>query len=197
MTRFLHRLRGTIGTGLTWALGWAVGGLLIGVTSLVTPWLPWDAFFAVFDAPLPALAVPGFVGGVIFASVLGVAARHRRLADLSLLQFAAWGALGGLLLACVPAASAAVGFLTVGDSEPGIGKLTAMIAGPLMLLSSLSASLSLLLARRAERRDAARVRDGDVDGVVGAAVRELRDGASWPAAPGSTPQEDAVRERSR
>ena len=78
MGSWLRRLRGAIGMGVTWAVGWALFGVTIGVLSILTPWLPWGLFFAVFDAPLPALAVPGFVGGTIFSLVLGVAGRRRR-----------------------------------------------------------------------------------------------------------------------
>ncbi len=99
---WLRRLRGVVGMGVIWAVGWAVAGLLVGVASRLLPWLPWDAFFAIFDAPLPALAVPGFMGGMLFAGVLMVVGRRRRFEELSLLRFTAWGAVGGLLLALVP-----------------------------------------------------------------------------------------------
>src|SRR5689334_13739209 len=101
--RWVRRVRGAVGMGLTWAIGWAIAGLLIGVSSKLLPGLPWDAFFAVFDAPLPALAVPGFVGGVLFSVVLALVGRHRRFNELSLPRFVAWGAVGGLLLSLVPA----------------------------------------------------------------------------------------------
>ena len=90
MKKWLRRLRGAVGMGLTWAVGWAITGVLVGVASLLLPNLPWDAFFAVFDAPLPALAIPGFVGGAIFSMVLGVVGRRRRFHELSLPRFAAW-----------------------------------------------------------------------------------------------------------
>ncbi len=77
MKKWLRRIRGAVGMGLTWAAGWALFGLLIGVTSILLPWLPWELFFDVFDAPLPALAIPGFVGGVLFSRVLGIAGRRR------------------------------------------------------------------------------------------------------------------------
>ncbi|HEX9164509.1 MAG TPA: hypothetical protein VF862_01260, partial [Gemmatimonadales bacterium] len=109
MNPWVRRFRGAVGMGLTWALGWAVVGLGIGVASLLLPGLPWHRFFDVFDAPLPALAVPGFVGGALFSLVLGVAGRHRRFEQLSVPRFAAWGALGGVLLSLVPAAMVAVG----------------------------------------------------------------------------------------
>ena len=150
----LRRLRGIIGTGLTWAVAWAIGGILIGVASNILTFLPWDAFFKVFDAPLPALAVPGFVGGVLFSIVLGIAAHHRRFNELSLSRFALLGALGGLLLSLVPAAMVTVGLATIGEGALGLWQLTAIIAVPLMLMSAASASGSLVLARMAEGREA-------------------------------------------
>jgi len=135
--------------GITWAIGWALFGLLIGVTSKLTPILPWDAFFEVFDAPLPALAVPGFFGGALFSLVLGLAARRRRFEELSVPRTAAWGALGGLLLSLVPATMVGVGLANLGGGDKmGLWQLTAVIAGPLVLLSALSAALTLMLAKR-------------------------------------------------
>ena len=102
MQKWLRRIRGSIGMGLTWAAGWAIFGVMIGVVSTITPFLPWDSFFEVFDAPLPALAVPGFFGGILFSIVLGIAGRDRKFDELSIKRFAAWGAVGGLLLALLP-----------------------------------------------------------------------------------------------
>jgi hypothetical protein len=146
-TQWLRRIRGTVGMGLTWAVGWALFGLLIGVASILLPGLPWDVFFSVFDAPLPALAVPGFVGGALFSLVLGIAGRRRRFDELSLPRFAAWGALGGLLLSLVPAAMVIVGLATL-RPDLALWPSTAMIAVPLTLLGAASAAGSLLLARR-------------------------------------------------
>jgi hypothetical protein len=132
--------------GLTWAVGWTLTGVLIGVGSVLLPGLPWDVFFDVFDAPLPALAIPGFVGGALFSIVLGIAGRNRSFDELSIPRFAAWGAIGGLLLSVLPAAMVALGLATItGGVGPWVG--TAVIAGPLALLSAASASGSLALAR--------------------------------------------------
>ena len=155
MAGWLRRIRGAIGMGLVWAGGWAVVGLAIGVASVLVPGLPWDRFFEVFDAPLPALGVPGFFGGVLFSVVLGVAGRRRRFDQLSLPRFAAWGALGGVLLALLPAALVAVGLATLGSPEVTVWQLTVPIIAPLALLSSASAAAALTLARRAERRELA------------------------------------------
>ncbi len=136
--------------GLSWAILWVLVGLTIGVASKLLPQLPWHYFFDVFDAPLPAMAWPGFVGGALFSVVLATAGRHRRFDELSLPRFVAWGALGGLLLSLVPAAMVAVGLAHISPSSPGPWWLTGVIAVPLTLLSAASAAVSLLLARRAE-----------------------------------------------
>ena len=153
MRKLLRRARGAVGMGLTWAAGWAVAGILIGVMSRLTPSLPWDAFFDVFDAPLPALAVPGFVGGVLFSLVLGIAGRRRRFDELSVAKFAAWGAVGGVLLSLVPDALVAMGLATI-YPESGLApwRLTGMIILPLTAMSAVSAAASLMLARSGQAK---------------------------------------------
>lgn len=153
MSKWLRRVRGAAGIGLTWAAAWAVAGVLIGVASNLLPFLPWHAFFEVFDAPLPALAIPGFFGGALFSVVLGIAGRHRTFDELSVPRFAAWGALGGLMLSLLPNALVAVGLADLGSADASLWKATAVIAGPFILLSALSASGSLILARRAHNRE--------------------------------------------
>jgi drug/metabolite transporter (DMT)-like permease len=150
--QWVRRLRGAISMGLTWAFGWACIGLLIGVSSRLFPGAIWDRFFEVFDAPLPAMGVPGFIGGAMFSLVLGVAARRRRFDELSIRRVALWGALGGLLVGLVPAAMVAVGLATLDATGAGLLRLTAVITVPLVALSSASASATFLLARRASNR---------------------------------------------
>jgi hypothetical protein len=154
MNQWLKRIRGALGMGLTWALGWAVAGLLIGGASVLLPGLPWDSFFRVFDAPLPALAVPGFFGGAVFSIVLGVAGRRRRFAELSVGRVALWGAIGGFVLSLIPAGMVLVGLATL-RPDLSLWKSTAVICGPLTLMSGLSATASLLLARKAQGRELA------------------------------------------
>jgi hypothetical protein len=148
--KWLRRIRGAVGMGVTWALGWAVAGILIGASSLILPFLPWETFFQVFDAPLPALGLPGFFAGVFFSIVLGIAARRRRFHELSLPAFAGWGAVGGLLLTLFPAALVALGLAT---PNPGANlvRTLAVVGGPFMLLGAASAAATLIVARRAER----------------------------------------------
>ena len=152
MTSWMRRIRGALGMGLSWALAWAIGGLVIGAASLV---LPLDWFLEVFDAPLPALALPGFIAGALFSLVLGVAARTRRFSELSMPRFALWGVLGGVLLTLFPIALMTLGLGTPGPKFwPGI----AVAAGPLILFSAGSAAATLAIARRGENRAA-------IDGV--------------------------------
>ena len=151
MRNWARRIRAAAGMGVIWAVIWAVAGIGIGVTSKLLPGLPLDWFFNVFDAPLPALAVPGFIGGILFSVVLGVAGRRRRFEDLSLPRFAAWGALGGLLVTLFPLAMAAVGLATLSPTFR-LWPTVAVAGVPMMLLSAVSATVSLVLARKAEAR---------------------------------------------
>jgi hypothetical protein len=175
MKNWMRRIRGAIGMGLTWAAGWAFFGVLLGVTSRLLPGLPWDSFFEVFDAPLPALAVPGFFGGVIFSIVLGIVAHDRKFNELSIPRFAVWGAVGGLLLSLLPAAMVGVGLASLGREGLGLWELTAVIAPPLIALSALSASGSLALARMTEGKVSA----GKAEDIAlsQTASRELAEGS--------------------
>lgn len=137
MASWMRRVRGALGMGITWAIAWAIAGVLIGVSSLVLTFLPWDAFFRVFDAPLPALAIPGFISGAIFSVVLGIAGRRRRFGQLSMPWFTALGAGGGMLLGAV----AVSGGFPVG---------TLIFTG---VLAAGSAAGTLALARMGEQRE--------------------------------------------
>lgn len=177
MKEWLRRIRGAVGMGLTWAVGWAVGGLLIGVASILLPFLPWDSFFEVFDAPLPAMAVPGFFGGVFFSIVLGIAARRHRFRELSLPRFAAWGAVGGLLLILFPFALVAVGLASSDGSRIGAGQAIAVLGPLFILLSAGSASGSLMLARMGESRESLEASEDVADlGLAEGDAQEVREG---------------------
>lgn len=148
MNNLVRWLLGTGGLCLTWAAGWAVTGVLIGAASVALPFLPWEPFFKIFDAPLPALGMPGFIGGAFFSALIGLAERRRGPEALSPGRLAAWGAVAGLLLGLLPAAMVAAGLATL-NHPAGLWRLTAVILGPLILLGGLSGFASLLLARAA------------------------------------------------
>lgn len=140
MKRWLRRIRGAVGMGLVWAIAWAVvgGGVMEGIV---------DPHGKILDMWPQTLAIPGFLGGVVFSVVLWMSEGRRRFDELSLPRFGALGGLVGLLL----------GGLAVGaGAASGVLPLwlrAAVIIGPVTLLGAVSASGSLALARMAERRE--------------------------------------------
>lgn len=171
MQKWLRRIRGAVGMGLTWAAGWALVGVLIGLISFVVPGLLGSAVLRIFDAPLPALAVPGFFGGAVFSIVLGIAARRRRFSELSLPLFAVCGAVGGLLLAQIPNAMVAVGLATPAEGV-NLWRLTAIVSGPFALLGAASACATLLIARKVDDVEGSEASD-DVGELSEGEAREL------------------------
>src|SRR5687767_13205841 len=81
--------------GLAWAIAWAPIAVLIG-TLIVDPDNSTDEMWAAIGA------YPGFLCGVIFYAMLGIAERGRRLDQLSLARASVWGALGGILVGLFP-----------------------------------------------------------------------------------------------
>ncbi len=204
MNKWLRRVRGAVGIGVTWAVSWAVGGVLIGVTSVLLPGLPWESFFEVFDAPLPALAIPGFVGGALFSIVLGIAGRRRSFRELSLPRFTAWGAVGGLLLTLFPFALVAVGLASTEGGKFDAWHIIAVISGPFIVLSALSAAGSLMLARMGEDRDSVEAgEDGPEPGLAQGETPELLGAGDFSlhrhsaASPGERVRPDPARGRSK
>src|SRR5215207_2948192 len=138
MKKWLRRIRGAVGMGLTWAAGWALVGVLIE--------LFMDPNGSLVDVWPTALAIPGFLGGAVFSAVLRIAEGRRRFDGLSLPRFGAWGAVTGLLLG-VLAVSAGVASAIF----PDLWLRAAVIIGPTTLLSVVSAVGSALLFRYAAR----------------------------------------------
>ncbi|MGZ8413628.1 MAG: hypothetical protein ACXW05_12910 [Gemmatirosa sp.] len=129
-----RRIRGVLGMGLIWAIGgMGIGGLI----ELIDNVLPAaHGFTRQVDMWPQTLAIPGFVAGVVFAIVLGIAGGRRRFEELSFQRFAAWGAVTGLL----------VGALGMSFGAP------VLFLGVMTVLSVIGASSTLGLARLAERR---------------------------------------------
>jgi len=130
MKRWLRRIRGVVGVGLTWAIGWSGVGFLIELFV--------DPHGRIADIWPMVLGIPGFLGGAIFSVVLGMAEGRRRFDELSLTRFGVWGAVTGALLGVL-------GVAWVG--------LSSMLIIPLTLLSAASATGSLALARMGGERE--------------------------------------------
>jgi hypothetical protein len=132
MRRWLRRIRGAIGMGLTWAAALFVAGFV-----------PRWVFGFNTDVPIPLVfGVFGFFAGVTFSGLLVLAEGRRSFDEMSLPRFAGWGAMGGLLLSALWARAVSLGW----------GDMLA-IAPTFALASAVCASGSLALARRAVRRE--------------------------------------------
>ena len=144
MKKWLKRIRGALGTALTWAAGWSVvgtilwwaGGLIFVGGTVAEP-------AALTATLLVTFGVFGFISGAIFSVVLGLAEGRRRFDQMSLPRFAAWGAVGGLLLTTF------VVFVEWGQ----LSLEESIILGILPLMGAGSAAGSLALARESDDKD--------------------------------------------
>jgi hypothetical protein len=141
MNRWAKRIGGVLGMGLIWAAGWAVLTVLIGT---ITESLSGYSLETLVD-PLMAMAMPGFVGGVVYSVVLWIAEGRHRFDELSLPRLAAWGAVTGLLLGVLPFA---IGTPT---ARYPLWLVVVSIIGSTVLLSTVSAVGSALLFRHTTR----------------------------------------------
>ena len=144
MERLFRRVRGIIGTGLTWAGAWI--GLGAGIGLLAGFPFPQIVQIALTNS------IGGFLAGATFATILSVAERKQSLANLSLRRVALWGAAGGGFLSLIPMA---------------FGMPLAYLLGPLVINGGIGAGLatgSVILARRAEARE---LMPGDEDTLLG------------------------------
>ena len=131
MKKWLRRIRGAIGVGLTWAAAWfGAGMMLLLVVGFGAADVPFPLFFGLL----------GFLAGVTFSGILGILAGRRRFDEMSLPRFAGWGALGGLLLS---------GGVVLAAGPEG----EFLVLGPVFALAgAVSAAGTLALARRSEAR---------------------------------------------
>ena len=132
MGKWMRRIRGAIGMGFTWAAAWAVAGM-------VPRWL----FGFNTDVPFPLVfGVLGFIAGVIFSGLLMLTEGRRGFDQMSLPRFAAWGAVGGVLLSAIVTRAASLGWADA-----------LAIAPTFAVACAICASGSLALARRAGMRE--------------------------------------------
>ena len=131
MRKWLRRIRGAIGMGLTWAIAWFGAGMILLLVVGFGADVPFPLFFALL----------GFLAGVTFSGVLGIVEGRRRFDQMSLPRFAGWGAIGGLLLSGIFSWAAGLA-----------GEF--LVLGPVFALAGAgSAAGTLALARKAEERE--------------------------------------------
>lgn len=129
MKKWLRRIRGAVGIGLTWAAAWLVAGLiLLLIVGVGAADVPFPLFFGLL----------GFLAGVTFSGVLWIVDGRCAFEQMSLPRFAAWGAVGGLLLSAA--------FVLAANLSGEI-----LVLAPVFATSSAAcAAGSLALARRAK-----------------------------------------------
>lgn len=153
MKRWLRKLRGAFGLGVTWGLAWFAAGMAL--LLVVGP--------EAADVPFPiGFGFIGFLAGVTFSIVLGLAEGRRRFDEMSLPRFALWGGVGGVLLSVV--------FSLVA----GLGVEMPLVLGPVFgIAGAVCAATTLALARMAEDAELVEGR-AEID-EVGLSDAEFRD----------------------
>ena len=147
MKTWLIGLRSVIGMGVIWALGW---GLLGGLLAIVSSFLPGNPFEAILD-PWLALALPGLLAGLLFAAIMRIGDRDRRMDELALGRIALWGAVAGVVLGTFPF------LLGTPTSQYPIGQLVLMILGFTTIVSAGTAVGAALVYRLLRREPPAAV----------------------------------------
>lgn len=143
MKKWLRRIGVAVGRGLVWAVVWASIAVLIGLL-IVDPDNSMDEMWVAIGA------YPGFLCGVLFSVLLGIAERGRRMDEVALPRLAALGAAAGLPVGALPFA--------VGDStgELPLWPLASAVMGGITLLSAGSAVGSALVSRSLRPRQVQR-----------------------------------------
>jgi len=158
MTKWLKRARGVLGMGLAWAIGGlGVAAIIEGADNVTPGGIP---AIHVIDMWPPVLLVAGFLGGIVFGTLVGVVGARRRFEELSFPRFTALGLVTG-------AALAGLVYVTGGP----------MLAVAVMLASgTIGGAASLAVARVAERRGLLRGGDAERVPLAGGERDLLRDG---------------------
>jgi FtsH-binding integral membrane protein len=132
MKSWVRRIRAAIAVGLTWAAAWfAVGMILLLIVGVGAADVPFPLFFGLL----------GFLAGAAFSGILGLLAGRRTFEQMSLPRFALGGALGGLAIAGIVNVAA------------GPAPDFTMIGAVFALAGAISATGTLAIARRAEKRE--------------------------------------------
>ena len=134
MKTWMNGLKGALLIIVLWTIGWGLG--FGGIMELVDP----DG--KIQDVWFTILAIPGFIGGIIFAALLLLVERGRPFYEIALARFAVWGIVTGLLLGLlsIPA--------EVGDVSPGAAGMIGLGAG-LGLISGVGCGIFCrIVARR-------------------------------------------------
>ena len=114
MKKWMSGIRGAVLMVVLWVIGWGLG--FGGIMELVDP------EGKIQDVWPTLLAIPGFIGGVLFSLLLLITERRRSFDEISVVRFALWGVVTGLVLGVltIPA--------EVGDVSPGAAGMIGIAA---------------------------------------------------------------------
>ncbi len=142
MKKWLRRIRGAVGMGLTWALAWFGAGMII-----MAGFLLFTGSIGA-DVPYPlGFGFLGFLAGVTFSGFLGLVEGSRRFDQMSLPRFAGWGGVGGLAFSAI-----FVSVVALADGPSFLWNL--LVVGPVFAVAGAGcAGGALAVARRAEDRE--------------------------------------------
>ena len=115
MKQWMSGIRGTVLMILLWVIGWGLG-----FGGIMEAFIDPDG--EILDVWPTFLAIPGFIGGIVFSAMLAIAERRRSFNEVPLFRFALWGAVTGIVLGVltIPA--------EVGDVSPGAAGMIGIAA---------------------------------------------------------------------
>ncbi len=143
MRSIFRRLRGVVGTALTWAVGWAGTAFALATGAWFLLDFAAGSFLATVGPMTLMAAGSGFISGSLFSLALGTVYRHRSLSDLRAGRIALWGAGAAILF---PTVGMVLATLAAGPPMvPGLllvsvlmmGGLGAVTAGGMVKLAQL------------------------------------------------------------
>ena len=166
MNKWLRRIRGAVGMGLTWAFAWFGAGMILLLGSLLLTGSTGA------DVPYPlGFGAFGFVAGVTFSGVLGMVEGRRRFDQMSLPRFAMWGGVGGFLLSAI-----FVSAVAFAEGPAFLGNLV-VLAPVFGLAGAGCAAGALALARKAEDQELLEASENVAEvGLSGDEAQELLGG---------------------
>src|SRR5688500_17832318 len=94
MNNWMSGIRAAILMILLWVVGWSVG-----FGGLIEAFV--DREGDVIDIWFTSMAIPGFIGGVVFSVLLRIAEGTRRIDEIPLVRMAVWGAVTGLVIGTI------------------------------------------------------------------------------------------------
>jgi hypothetical protein len=131
MAKWLSGTRGAVSLILLWTVGWGLG--FGGLAEVFV-----DPSGDVLDLWPMEMAIPGFIGGAVFACLLRLGEDRRHFDEVSLARFTLWGVLTGLV----------VGVLSIATGGPiPLSLTTAELLGVATTLGAVAAIGSAVFFR--------------------------------------------------